>query len=144
VIKELIPMVDATYRTQADRDHRAIAGLSMGGGQALKIGLTHLDMFSVVGAFSGAARIMDPKTAYDGVFADPKAFDEKVKLLYLHCGTEGLDARIHTGASQLYNGLRDSGAKNVVFQEAPGYAHEWQTWRYALHDFAPRLFQETK
>src|ERR671933_1944385 len=55
VLKDLIPMIDAAYRTLADREHRAVAGLSMGAGQALRIGLTHLDTFSVVGAFSGGA-----------------------------------------------------------------------------------------
>jgi enterochelin esterase-like enzyme len=53
VLKDLIPMIDANYRTRADRDNRAIAGLSMGAGQALRIGLAHLDTFSAVGAFSG-------------------------------------------------------------------------------------------
>ena len=72
VIKDLIPMIDSTYRTLADRDHRAIAGLSMGSGQAMQIGLTHLDTFSAVGAFSGASARSTPKTAYGGVFADPR------------------------------------------------------------------------
>ena len=140
VLKDLIPMIDAVYRTRADREHRAIAGLSMGGGQALRIGLTHLDTFSVVASFSGV-RDVDLKTSYDGVFADPAAFDKKVTLLYLHSGTVGLDARIHTSASNLYSVLQQSGIKNVVFRDAEGLAHEWQTWRYALHDFAPRLFR---
>src|ERR671936_2052724 len=91
VLKDLIPMIDSTYRTVADREHRAIAGLSMGAGQALRIGLTHLDTFSVVGAFSGGASKADPKTAFGGVFADPDAFDKKVSLLYLHSGTVSLD-----------------------------------------------------
>jgi enterochelin esterase-like enzyme len=143
VIKDLIPMIDATYRTKADRDHRAIAGLSMGGGQALRIGLTHLDTFSAIGAFSGAGQV-DPKTAFNGVFADSAAFDQKVSLLYLHSGTVGLDERIHQSAEKLYNSLQEAGIKNVVFREAKGLAHEWQTWRYALHDFAPRLFQQNK
>lgn len=141
VLKDLIPMIDATYRTHADRDHRAIAGLSMGGGQALRIGLAHLDTFSTVASFSGV-REVDPKTAYDGVFADPAAFDQKVRLLYLHCGTVGLDARIHSSAANLYSALQQSGIKNAVFRDAEGLAHEWQTWRYALYDFAPRLFQQ--
>lgn len=139
VLKDLVPMIDATYRTHAEREHRAIAGLSMGGGQALRIGLSHLDTFSTVASFSGV-RELDPKTAFDGVFADPAAFDEKVKLLYLHCGTVGLDARIHDSASKLYTALAQSGIKNVVFRDAAGLAHEWQTWRYAMFDFAPRLF----
>jgi enterochelin esterase-like enzyme len=142
VLKDLIPMIDASYRTRADRDHRAIAGLSMGGGQALRIGLTHLDTFSVVASFSGV-RNVELQTAYDGVFADPAVFDQKVRLLYLHSGTVGLDATIHQSARELHNALEQSGIKNVVFRDAQGLAHEWQTWRYALHDFAPRLFQET-
>ncbi len=142
VIKDLIPMIDATYRTIPHRDQRAIAGLSMGAAQALQIGLTHLDTFSAVGAFSGGGRGgLDPKTAYGGVFADPAEFDKKVSLLYLHAGTVGLDEGIQKSAEALFNALEQSGIKNVVFRDAKGFAHEWQTWRYALHDFAPRLFQ---
>ncbi len=140
VIKDLVPMIDATYRTIADREHRAIAGLSMGAGQALKIGLTHLDTFSAVGAFSGVGRL-DPQTAYGGVLAEPATFDKKVNLLYLHAGTVSLDEGIHKNAESLYDSLQQAGAKHVVFHDAKGYAHEWQTWRYAFHDFAPRLFQ---
>ncbi|MEI6232903.1 MAG: alpha/beta hydrolase-fold protein [Planctomycetota bacterium] len=140
VIKDLIPLIDATFRTCANREHRAIAGLSMGGGQALKIGLTHLDTFSVVASFSGV-RDVDPKTAYDGVFANPAAFDQKVSLLYLHSGTVGMDANIHKSAASLYSALQKSGIKNVVVRDSEGLSHEWQTWRDALFDFAPRLFK---
>jgi enterochelin esterase-like enzyme len=144
VLKDLIPMVDSAYRTIPNRDQRAIAGLSMGAGQALRIGLTHLDTFSAVGAFSGGAGKADPKTAFGGVFADPVAFDKKVSLLYLHSGTVGLDAGIHRGSKALSDMLQQAGAKNVVFRDLEGQGHEWQTWRYALHDFAPRLFQPSK
>lgn len=140
VLEELVPLVDATYRTIPHRDQRAIAGLSMGAAQALRIGLTHLDTFSAIGAFSGAGKV-DLKTAYGGVFADPVTFDKKVHLLYLHSGTVGLDAGIHQNAEGLCKALQAVGIKNVVFREARGLAHEWQTWRYALLDFAPRLFQ---
>jgi enterochelin esterase-like enzyme len=143
VIKDLIPMIDTAYRTLADRETRAVAGLSMGAGQAMQIGLSHLDTFSVVGAFSGAGRV-DPKTAYGGLFADGAAFDKKVSLLYLHAGDQGLDEGIHKNAEALYNSLRQAGAKNVVFRDAKGLGHEWQTWRLAFHDFAPRLFQPKK
>ena len=143
VLKDLIPLVDATYRTIPHRDQRAIAGLSMGAGQALRIGLAHLDTFSAIGAFSGVGRV-DPKTAFGGVFADPGAFDRQVSLLYLHSGTVGLDAGIHKSAESLYEALQQAGIKNVVFRDAKGLAHEWQTWRYALNDFAPRLFQPKK
>ena len=77
VTEALIPFVDKTFRTVADRDHRAMAGLSMGGMQTFQITLNHLDLFSHIGGFSGAAgpfilgRDLDPKTDYNGVFADP-------------------------------------------------------------------------
>ena len=141
VLKDLLPLIDSTYRTIPDREQRAIAGLSMGAGQALRIGLAHLDTFSAIGAFSGVGRV-DPKTAYGGVFADPAAFDKQVRLLYLHAGTASFDARIHKSAETLYQALRQAGVKNVVFRDARGFAHEWQTWRHAFHDFAPRLFQQ--
>jgi enterochelin esterase-like enzyme len=144
VIKDLIPMIDATYRTIANREQRAIAGLSMGAGQAMRIGLTHLDTFSAVGAFSGAGRNTDLKTAFGGVFADAEAFDNKVSLLYLHAGTVSLDAGIHENAENLFKALDQAGAKHAVFRDAKGFAHEWQTWRYAMYDFAPRLFQDKK
>ncbi len=144
VLKDLIPLIDATYRTIPQRDQRAIAGLSMGAGQALRIGLGHLDTFSAVGAFSGGGGKVDPKTAYGGLFAGPDPFDKKVSLLYLHSGTVSMDANIHKGAQRLYDALRGTGIKNVVFRDAKGFAHEWQTWRYALYDFAPRLFQRSE
>jgi hypothetical protein len=65
-------LIDSTYRTKADREHRAIAGLSMGGGQALQIGLTNLDKFAHIGGFSAAAFGFDPKTSYGGVFTIPR------------------------------------------------------------------------
>lgn len=143
VLKDLIPLIDATYRTNPTREQRAIAGLSMGSGQAMQIGMTHPDTFSAVGAFSGL-RPLDLKTAYGGVFADAAAFDKKFDLLYLHSGTVGLDAGIHKAAGELSAALEKAGSKNVVFRDLKGQGHEWQTWRYAFHDFAPRLFQPKK
>lgn len=134
-------MIDGTYRTIPQRQQRAIAGLSMGAGQAMRIGLSHLDTFAAVGAFSGAGKA-DAKTAYGGAFADSATFDKNVSLLYLSAGTVGLDATIHKGAESLYQTLQKAGIKHVVFREAPRLSHEWQTWRYALYDFAPRLFQQ--
>jgi enterochelin esterase-like enzyme len=143
VLEDLIPMIDSTYRTNPTRDQRAIAGLSMGAGQAMQIGMTHPDTFSAVGAFSGL-RPLDLKTAYGGVFADAAEFDKKFSLLYLHSGTVGLDAGIHKTAGDLADALQKAGSKNVVFRDSKGLAHEWQTWRYAFHDFALRLFQPKK
>jgi enterochelin esterase family protein len=115
----------------------------MGSGQAMQIGMSHLNTFSVIGAFSGL-RPLDTKTAFGGVFADAQAFDKRLSLLYLHSGTVGLDEGIHKTAESLYDTLKKGGSKNVVFRDAKGLGHEWQTWRLALHDFAPRLFQPKK
>jgi enterochelin esterase-like enzyme len=142
VLKDLIPMIDATYRTLSDREHRAMAGLSMGGGQTLQITLRHLDMFSHIGAFSGALfGKLDTKTAYGGAFSDPAAFNEKVRLLWLGAGS-GEQAFVKS-ARALHEALDRIGIKSV-FVESPGTAHEWQTWRRALYDFAPRLFRDKK
>lgn len=137
VVNDLIPMVDAAYRTRTDREHRAIAGLSMGGGQALQIGLTHLDLFAYIGSFSGAIRNFDAKTSYAGAFQDPAAFNKKVRLLWFGAGTA--EQGMHSAAQGAHQALEQAGVKNVFF-ECP-FAHEWQTWRYDLRDFAPRLFR---
>jgi enterochelin esterase-like enzyme len=139
VLNDLVPAVDAEFRTHADRDHRAIAGLSMGAGQALRIGLTNLDRFAYVGAFSGAGRKFDVQTSYGGVFKDAAGFNQKVRLLWIGAGT-GEEA-FHRSAKAMHDALGRAGVKSV-FVEQTGTAHEWQTWRKALHDFAPRLFNE--
>jgi len=143
----LIPFVDSTFRTIADRDHRAMAGLSMGGMQTFQVTLDHLDLFSYIGGFSGAGgtlmmgdRKLDPKTDYNGVFADPAAFAKKVHLLWVGVGTKEPE-RMRTGLLRLHTSLEDAKIQHV-FYESPGTDHEWQTWRRDLKDFAPRLFQE--
>ncbi|MBS1852240.1 MAG: esterase [Acidobacteria bacterium] len=145
VVQALIPYVDSTFRTRSDRDHRAMAGLSMGGMQTFQITLNHLDLFSYIGGFSGAGgmlvlgdRKLDPKTDYNGVFADPSAFAKKVHLLWLGVGTVEPE-RMRAGLLRLHTSLQDAHIDHV-FYESPGTDHEWQTWRRDLKDFAPRLF----
>ena len=147
VTQALIPYIDSTFRTLSDRDHRAMAGLSMGGMQTFQITLDHLDLFSYIGGFSGAGgmlvlgdRKMDPKTDYNGVFADPAAFAKKVHLLWVGVGTAEPE-RMRTGLQRLHTSLLDANIQHV-FYESPGTDHEWQTWRRDLKDFAPRLFQQ--
>jgi enterochelin esterase family protein len=146
VTQALIPFVDATYRTIADRDHRAMAGLSMGGMQTFQVTLNHLDLFSHIGGFSGAGgplvlggEKLDPKTAYNGVFADAAAFAKKVHLLWLGVGTEEPE-RMREGIRRLHASLTEAGIAHVYY-ESPGTDHEWQTWRRDLKDFAPKLFR---
>ena len=90
LVKEIIPMIDRSFRTLTERDHRAMAGLSMGGFQTFQTTMTNLDKFSYVGGFSGATFLQpetDVKELYNGVWADADAFNKKVKLVYLSIGT---------------------------------------------------------
>jgi enterochelin esterase family protein len=145
VTQVLIPYIDSTFRTLPDRDHRAMAGLSMGGMQTFQITLNHLDLFSYIGGFSGADsslvfdnQRLDPKTAHNGVFADPAAFAKKVHLLWLGVGTVEPE-NMRAGLQRLHKSLLEANIQHV-FYESPGTDHEWQTWRRDLKDFAPRLF----
>jgi enterochelin esterase-like enzyme len=140
MLTELIPTIDATYRTLPDRGNRAMAGLSMGSGQTLSITLKHLDKFAWIGAMSGAPRQgVDVATSYDGVFGDAPAFNKKVKLLWLGAGTA--EADVHARTLAMHEALDRAGVKNI-FYSSPGTDHEWQTWRRSLHDLAPRLFRD--
>ena len=140
VLNDLIPMIDATYRTLPDRENRALAGLSMGAGQALQIGLRRLDRFSHIGAFSGGLRSFDAKTSYNGVFADAAAFNKKARLIWFGAGTA--EEAQHKGALALHKSLEEAGIKHVYYA-SEGTAHEWQTWRRSLKEFAPLLFRNT-
>jgi enterochelin esterase family protein len=143
VTDALIPFVDATFRTIPRREQRAMAGLSMGGFQTFQITLNRLDLFSHIGGFSGAGglggRPLDPKTDFNGAFADPKAFARKVRLLWLGVGTAEPE-RMRDGIRTFHKALTDAGIDHV-YSESQGTDHEWQTWRRNLHDFAPRLFR---
>jgi enterochelin esterase family protein len=135
LIQDIVPMVESNYRTLTGRDNRAIAGLSMGAGQAWQIGTANLDTFAFIGGFSGGAS-GDPKTAYNGVMADANAFNSRVKVLYISIGTEENVAN----ARAFHAALQQHGIRHEYF-ESQGTAHEWQTWRRSLHGFAPLLFR---
>ncbi|MBI4874904.1 MAG: esterase [Acidobacteria bacterium] len=126
VVNDLVPAIDAAYRTLPRRNQRAIAGLSMGAGQALAIALAHPGKFAHAGAFSGAGRGLDAKAAGAAKFS----------LLWIGCGTED---RLHAGSKAIHEALDQAGVKHVWF-EGPG-SHEWQVWRKHLAAFAPLLFR---
>ena len=142
--KEVIPMIDSTFRTVPDRDHRAMAGLSMGANQALHLATDHLDTFAYMAGFSGtmnglSAEPLDPATAFNGIFKDGAAFNEKVKLLWIGMGTE--EPSFFHGSIGAFRTMLDKAGIKYVYFSSPGTAHEWLTWWRDLKDFAPRLFQ---
>jgi enterochelin esterase family protein len=144
IVKEVIPMIDSTFRTISDRDHRAVAGLSMGANQALHLGTDHLETFAYLAGFSGTMNglntdPLDPATAYNGVFKDGAAFNAKVKLLWLGMGTQ--EPNPFPAAIGSFRTMLEKAGVKYVFFSSPGTAHEWLTWRRDLNDFAPRLFQ---
>ena len=136
MINDLIPYIDANFRTKTDRDHRAMAGLSWGGHQTFDLVMNNMDQFSYMGAFSGAIFGLDAKTAYDGKFANGEEFNKKIHYLFLSCGSEE-----NFGTDKLAQSLRDCGVK-VDFQVSPGTHHEWLTWRRGLNQFIPHLFKK--
>lgn len=138
MLKDLIPMVERTFRVAPGRDNRAMAGLSMGGFQTFTTALGSLDLFAYIGGFSGSTGGrggFDAKTSNGGVFADAAAFNKKVKLLFLGIGSEE-----GPGTRTFSEQLTQAGITNV-FYESPGTAHEWLTWRRCFKEFAPRLFR---
>lgn len=133
LLEDLIPTIDRAFRTVADADHRALAGLSMGGGQAMSIGLKHLDKFRSIGVFSGAVRNFD---ASAGPLADARQANRTIRLLWIGCGTaDGL-----LPMSEKAHAALDLAGIRHKFVTFPG-SHEWQVWRKCLHAFAPLLFR---
>lgn len=137
VINDLVPYVDGKFRTISDRQQRAIAGLSMGGGQAMRIGLGHLDKFAWIGSFSGALRDFNVETSYGGALRDAAEVNRQLRLLWIGCGTED---RLIQGGREIHNSLTEHKVEHV-WVEGSG-SHEWQVWRKHLYDFAPRLFRD--
>ncbi len=142
LVDDLIPFIDANYRTIADQPHRAMSGLSMGGMQTRTITLAHLDTFSHIGVFSGGSIAATNIT-------DMAAFKEKVKLVFIGYGSRELGTNRVGGGRGGFGGdpkanvaaLKEAGI-NSVFYESPNTAHEWQSWRRSLHEFAPLLFKD--
>ncbi|NII28375.1 esterase [Pseudoflavitalea sp. X16] len=143
LVNEIIPMTDKKFRTVADREHRAMAGLSMGGFQTFQTTMTNTDKFAYIGGFSGAA-FLQPNAAttdmYNGVWADSTAFNRKMKLVYLSIGTTEPE-RMYTGVKNFHEALSKAGIRHIYY-ESPGTAHEWQTWRRSLRQFAGLIFKD--
>lgn len=135
LLQDVMPLVESKYRVKAGRENRAIAGLSMGGGQSLTIGFRHLDFFSAVGAFSAAVP-SDFETQFAAALKDPAATNAKLKVLWIGCGRQdSLFERSQKlsdllNAHQIHNTLR-----------ATEGAHTYTVWRQYLAEFVPLLFR---
>jgi enterochelin esterase family protein len=135
LIGDVIPLVESRYRVYTDREHRAIAGLSMGGLESLTIGLNHLELFSSVGGFSAAVRPQEFANSFAALTADPQAANAKLHLLWIGCGTDdGL-----FGPAQSFSAFLNQAHIKHTFYTMPG-AHTWIVWRNFLVQFAPQLF----
>jgi len=163
MVNDLIPWVDRNFRTLADKNHRAMAGLSMGGMQTASVTMANLDKFSYIGLFSGGAATgfggrggrgnaapgatqavasapLDLKTIYSGAMAEPAEFNKKVKVLFMSFGSEP-PLENPEGLKKHQEQLVAAGITNSYVYISPGTSHEWQTWRRSLYVFAPLLFR---
>ncbi len=143
MIENIIPFVDKTYRTLADKQHRAMCGLSMGGGQSFYIGLRSPDVFANVGVFStgmfggisGAAGL-DLEKEVPGILSDTKNFNKGLDVFFISCGEQ--DPRIQY-TRDIVKKMQSQGVE-VSFNSYPG-DHEWQVWRKSLLEFSQKLFK---
>lgn len=138
LVKEIVPMIDDSYRTKADRENRAMAGLSMGGGHTFQVVMNNLDKFAYLGGFSGGSGSVEQiDRLYDGIFTNPQKFNKQVKLMFLSIGSEEHPERVKAFS----DGLKEKGLQNIVYYESEGTAHEWLTWRRSLREFVPLIFK---
>ena len=134
VIEELIPMIDSKYRTLADREHRGITGLSLGGFQSWTIAMNHRDQFSWLGGFSGSGK--GPGTTADLYDA---SLNDDFHLMFISTGTKE-SPQMYATVKNFHDILVNAGVKHVFYQSA-GTDHEWLTWRRSLYRMVPMLFK---
>ena len=136
LLEQIIPLVEKTFRVSAKPDDRALAGLSMGGGQTVSIGFTHPDLFHSIGIFSAGGAGAEPAKQFSALLADSAATNKKMKLIWICAGDTDFALPGAKGVDQL---LTEHNIKHS-FSTTPG-GHEWKVWRYSIHQFAPLLFQ---
>ncbi len=132
LVKDIIPYVDSHYSVYTDREHRALAGLSLGGGQALQIGFSHLDLFASIGGLSSAGN-NDPPAQ---LVRDPAAVRKGLKLLWLGCGNR--DGLMDV-SQELDSFFKSKGIPHVF--RVDGYAHNRIEWASQLYFMAQQLFK---
>lgn len=134
LLTDLIPFIEKTYPVRADRESRALAGLSMGGGQALNFGLGNLDTFAWVGGFSSAPNTRAPAE----LIKDPAEAARKLRLLYVACGDQDGLFRISQGVHAMLDEQHVPHQYNVI----PGGRHDFKVWKSDLYHFARQVFRE--
>jgi len=132
LLDDVIPTIESRYSVQADREHRALAGLSMGGGQTLNFGLGHLDTFAWIGGFSSAPNTKTPQE----LVPDPEAAKAKLKLLWISCGNKDGLIRISQG---VHGYLKEKGVPHVWHVDSN--AHDPTHWKNNLWLFSQRIFK---
>ena len=132
LLNDLIPFVEKKYPVLADREHRAIAGLSMGGGQSLNFGLGNLDMFAWVGGFSSAPNTLPTQE----LLPDPEEAKEKLKLLWISCG---VDDGLITFSQRTHEYLFQHDVPHIYYLEPGG--HDFKVWKNGLYMFSQFLFK---
>jgi enterochelin esterase family protein len=133
LVEDLIPFVETNYRASRDRKHRALAGLSRGGGQTLSIGLRQLGLFSRLGVFSAGSN--NPQEAFKDIAANVKKVNEQLDLFWIGCGTDDFAM---PGAKRLADFLAASGVEHTF--RTTGGEHTWIVWRQYLRELAPLLW----
>jgi enterochelin esterase-like enzyme len=134
LLNDLIPFIEKTYSVKTDRESRALAGLSMGGGQALNFGLNNLDTFAWVGGFSSAPNTRPPA----GLVKDHAEAARKLRLLYVACGDKDGLFRISQGVHAMLDEKKVPHLYNVI----AGGQHDFKVWKSDLYQFSQRLFRE--
>lgn len=138
LLTDVIPFVESHYAVVADSDHRALAGLSMGGGQTLRIGPKHCTLFAYLGAFSpGLGRRPGTQTDLTAGYPDVTTLNSKLKLFWISCGDR--DGLLQ-GAKKLEQILSEKKVKHVWHQDTGG--HEWPVWKNDLYLVAQQLFKD--
>lgn len=138
LLQDVIPLIERSYRVYADADHRAISGLSMGGGQALSIGLFNTHLFHYVLGYSAAVGgpFMNADAEFKEALAKPDLLNSRLRLLWVGCGKQDF---LYQANCQFVNLLKNKGV-NVLYHETEG-SHVWSVWRKYLNETAPILFK---
>jgi enterochelin esterase-like enzyme len=132
LLNDLIPFIQSKYSVKAERESRALAGLSMGGGQSLNFGLGNLDTFAWVGGFSSAPNTKPPAE----LTPDPDGAARQLKLLYLSCGNKDGLIRVSQGVHAY---LKEKNVSHIWHVDE--HAHDFQHWRKALYQFSQLIFK---